>query len=439
MSTSLLKISCLFGLVMAFSSLAIADDLNLHMAVEEALHSSPVIKKSLSEVDKAYAKKLDSYSGFVPDFSGDASYLFAKKYVVIGLDFGGQFVVVPQILPTTQFQLNASLPIFDGLANVNRFKASSRLYDSAQSDFEWTKFVTEMQTTLLFYKSIVAKDLLNVAQQNVDTINDHYKDVKALFKAGVSTKFDVLRVEVQMNEAQSESLKSQNEYEFAKIRLAKSMGRESDTREPVGPIPSVPATLVANFDKEKNDRKDLQALELQGSSSLHLEKAANSFWYPKISLIGQVQAYNNTDNDITNWDAYRNAYNAGINLHWDFFDGMVSIAKSKAAKADYANAGATLRTASLQANEDEQIWKKQFVYFTALVDVKNTQMAEASEAVRLARESVRAGTKTNTDLLDAELDLFKSRADILNVEMGVVEALIYLEMATGQKVYDFHS
>lgn len=416
-----------------------AQDLYLKTAIEESLKFSPVVQKSQAELNEAASKRLESYSGFLPMLSGDVNYLFAKKYSVIGIDINGEPATVPQIIPTSQFLLSASVPLFDGLSNINRFQASSQRYKAAQDDLSWTEFSTEMQTTLLFFKALEAKSLVDVAEQNVQTIDDHYKDVKALFKSGVVTRFDVLRVEVQEQEAQAELLKSQDEFEFAKIRLAKHMGKDFENRVPAGDFPMISLTILEKFSKDQNERKDLASLEEQKRAYSYLLKSDRSYWIPKISLIGQMQFYNNVNDDFTDWDSYRNAYNAGVNLHWNIFDSVKSISKSRETRAQYQGIQSTVREASLKANEDVEIWKRKFSYFHTLVDVKTIQTEKAFEAVRLARESVRAGAKTTTDLLDAELDLFKSRADILHAQMGMIEALIHLELATGQKVFEFHS
>lgn len=416
-----------------------AAELNLDMAVKEALQTSPEIQKYRSEVDAAYSKKLESYTGFLPSLSGDINYLFAKKFAVIPVTIDGNPATFPQIISTSQFLATAELPVFDGFSNIQVYKSSSSLYESAQNELAWAEFKKEMETTLLFYKSLAAKSLLAVAEQNVSTLNDHYKDVQALYKAGVSTKFDVLRVEVQANEAQAELLLSQDEFEFSKIRLAKTMGKDSDDRSLTGELPVITEAALGRYKEGEKSREDLTALALDQSSFAHLQNATGRYWIPRISLIGQIQAYNNVNDDFADWDAYRNAYNAGVNLHWNIFDSMTSISRNKTAKAQQIKAESDLRSASLQASEDMEIWKRKFLYFCKLVDVKNNQTVKAQEAYRLARESVRAGTKTNSDLLDAELDLFKSRADALNAQVGVVEALINLELASGQRLFEFRS
>ena len=55
-------------------------------------------------------------------------------------------------------------------------------------------------------EAIASKELEKVAQQNVKTLEEHLTKAKALQQSGMETSFDVLRVEVQLNKAQSDKL-----------------------------------------------------------------------------------------------------------------------------------------------------------------------------------------------------------------------------------------
>jgi outer membrane protein TolC len=54
--------------------------------------------------------------------------------------------------------------------------------------------------------------------------------------------------------------------------------------------------------------------------------------------------------------------------------------------------------------------------------------------VRLAKEEERAGTRTSTETLDAELDLFRAKAGVVNALVNAAEAKIRLELALGREI-----
>jgi outer membrane protein TolC len=57
---------------------------------------------------------------------------------------------------------------------------------------------------------------------------------------------------------------------------------------------------------------------------------------------------------------------------------------------------------------------------------------KAQESVRLATLGQKAGTRTTTEVLDAELDSFRSSAGVVSAQMDAAEALINLELALGK-------
>ena len=91
----------------------------------------------------------------------------------------------------------------------------------------------------------------------------------------------------------------------------------------------------------------------------------------------------------------------------------------------------------LKAANDVEFWKKKLMYFISVYQSRQSDIQKAGESVRLAKEGRKVGVRTNTDLLDAELELFRAQASSVNAQIGAVEALINLELATGQKIYTF--
>jgi outer membrane protein TolC len=66
-----------------------------------------------------------------------------------------------------------------------------------------------------------------------------------------------------------------------------------------------------------------------------------------------------------------------------------------------------------------------------------TDVDEAKESVRLATLGFKAGVNTTTDVLDAELDKFTASAGLVQAQVGMLEAVINLELAIGKRLnYD---
>jgi outer membrane protein TolC len=184
-------------------------------------------------------------------------------------------------------------------------------------------------------------------------------------------------------------------------------------------------------------RKDITSLKLKSRALDQQESAAAAYWVPKVNLFGQYQYYNNRNDDLYDHENFRDAYQVGVTLTWNLFD-MSSIAKSKQSVETKYQTEKSLRMAQLRARQDFELWRRKFLYNCSVYRFRVNDVQKATESVRLAKEGRKVGARTNTDLLDAEGELFRARAGLVNAQIGSIEALINLELASGQKIYDFN-
>ena len=79
-------------------------------------------------------------------------------------------------------------------------------------------------------------------------------------------------------------------------------------------------------------------------------------------------------------------------------------------------------------------WKRRYSSNTDHYVSKQLNVTRSLESVRLAKEEERAGSRTSSEVLDAELDLFRSKAGVVNAQVNAVESLINLELALGRTI-----
>lgn len=425
----------LIRLVAAIFFSAQAAELRLSEALQKAIVNSPKIQRSQSQYRESVWKEKESYSGFLPTLVAQASYLFDKRYVLMDVNLGTMPLSIPQITPTTNLYLTAQWSLFDGFSSVNRYRSAGAFEVSSKAEQDWTIFQVQREVTLLFYKAVAAQELKEVAEQNSRALQDHLRNVRLLKKVGASTNYDVLRVEVQLSEAQTELLNAVDNVELSKSRLSEALGDEEDVSGVEGGLPRLRTEWVlALGDLKKEERKDLMALQKKSEGLSFQEEATARYWVPRISLFGQYQYYNNRNDRFDDSDSFRDAYNYGIMLTWNIFDGMISIAKSKQSIEQRYQAERTLHQAELKAKRDMQFWKKKYLYYCAVYDSRISDIVKSEESVRLSQEGLKAGVRTNTDVLDAEAELYRAKAGALNAQMGAIEAILNLELSTGKKL-----
>lgn len=434
MSKILISIIILCGFAYADA----ASEVDLGQAQQLVLEKSPRIIRMRSAAREASAKSTEAFSVYLPTLQISSTYLGGYRYLLTDITLGGSAVSVPAVVPTTQLVVQANYLLFDGFASTNKYKASKQMDEAAHAEVDWTEFQLAREVSLAYYKTVAALALKEVAEKNLKTLTDHLNEIELFRKAGVSTNYDVLRVQVQVSEAQAEVLNSTDNVEIFKAKLVETLGGEIVTPKSKE-LPNLSVDLAKGITlQDIKGRKDILAGQQRVEATELMESSSGRYLVPKLSLFGQYQYYNNLNDRFADTSKFRDAYQYGLQLTWNAFDGLVSQSRSKQAAEQRVQAEQVYRSAVLHAEQDLDLWKRKFNYFVTVAKSKRVDVERSLEAVRLAREGRKVGSRTNTELLDVEADLFRSRAALVNAEMGAVESLINLELASGKSLYSWN-
>jgi outer membrane protein TolC len=405
-----------------------AATLSLSQAMSEAQNQSPDLKRVQAAQKEASWAPLEALSTNLPHLGITASHLLNAKFQVLDVGPGQQFSLVA---PYSLASLDFSWTVFDGFRGINAFRASKKAASAADLELSRAKFALDETVRLRFYQALGAQILADVAQQNVRTLQDHVQKTRDILNRGSATKFDLLRVQVQLEEAQSEKTAADDNVVLARKNLALAMGMAEDNRPLNGmlPVPDealLPADLKADF----TERTDLEALRKRADAAENLHQASYGRWIPNLTFTAEKQYYNNINKDISG--PYRDAYAVGLQLSWNVFDGGATLARNFQTHYQAQQAEAAAESATLRAPQEFETFKRRYLYNATLYRARRRALEMAQESVRLATLGYNAGTRTSTDVLDAELDLIRARAGIIRAQVDGSEALINLELAVGK-------
>lgn len=365
------------------------------------------------------------------------THFFDAKYANIGVLFGGAAAQFPSAFPQTEFNIEASLLLFDGWGAINRYKAASLEREASQHELNYAEFRLEELVKMKFHQVLAAEEFVKVADQNIQTLEQHLKLAQASLRAGFSTHIDVLRIESQLEEAKAEKLLSSDNVLVAKQELNEVLGVEDSPYQLEGqlPIPNVHVVPIGlKFSVER--REDIQAESQKEAAQDRVRVASSSFWSPKILLFGSEQFYKfgNFDPAILPNSAFQNAYAIGVRFSWSLFDGGASIARKAQAENNLKTEHEKVRKTLFISSNQFGVWKRKYIYNTALFYARKSSVEKSTESVRLATAAVRAGTKNHAEVLDAELELFRARAGVIHAQLDAAEALSHLELALGYRL-----
>lgn len=409
--------------------------MDLSAAVKQAMESSPRVAIARSKVTAADWGRTEAFGRFLPSLEVGATYLSDYRYALTDLTFGGNPSSIPQILPTTTYNLTARYMLFEGFAGWNKVRSSRSMRSASALELDRARFEVEHEVELQFYKVIAARALKTVAEQNLKSLEDHLREARLLRKAGATNDYDLLRVEVQVSQAQSDLLNAEDNIAIESGHLAEVLGRGEPVDAVEGQLPTLDPQLTDGVGTDHlADRADLQAAGDREEGLRYASLAAQSYWSPRLSAFWNYQSYNNRNDRYNDWKNFRDAYTVGLSLTWTLFDGFSSISQAHQAEEMRFQMGKTGQMQRLKARQDFQTWQRKFRYNCAVHRARLTEVSKAEEAVRLAKEGRRVGARTNTDLLDAETDLFRARAGSVTAQLGAVEALLNFELASGRRL-----
>ncbi len=451
-----MKYSFLISMALFFSAIGltraqdgaspvVSSSLTLEAAQKEALEHSPVYRKAQDAERETGWGQLEAISdGFVPHVSAKGEDFFRGNTIKFGseeVNFGGSPINFPENFPETTLSLDASFDLFDGFRNIHKLDAANNSHEAARVQSDFALLQLQETVRLKFYESQASQLLSDMADQNVKTLQDHLRIVQDQLDNGQATKYDVLQVQVELSEAQSDQITAHDNLSLARESLTQVMGLKRDDRPLSGQLPALDENELMKIASEADfkDSPELKTKELEALAAGDQSAASHSFWFPKVSLVGEYQWYDSQSVvlapfSLTNTGIYQNSYFIGAAATWDLLDGGLSVAKANEADEKAKQAKDDYEEAQLQTPYDFDLWKRRLVSSLALYKAKLTNVDTAKENARLATLGFKAGTRTTNDVLTAEFDEYRASAGLVESQLNALEALINLEFVTGKRL-----
>lgn len=413
-----------------------AKALTFDEALKSSTSNSHELKELRLEIQSSRWNEDKALAGYLPRLDLDGQHLFNEAFTELELAFGGSNVTIPAIAPYTSLGLTATINVFNGFRDENQLSAARLQNQAARLRLTRAEERKKTEIRSLFYRALGSQMLLDVAKQNIETLQTHSADVSHRISSGVSTRYDSLRVEVQLEDAKTEKVAAESNIAIARAKLFEAIGQADDGEPLLGKLPDdLDRISFQTITAENIVRADRSALLAERDQLVKVAAASKAHWLPQVSLFGDYEWYNNYNHSITGSDErFKAAYGLGVRVSWNIFDGGASLANQQ--QASVAIDIAQEKIADFDQNSPLAIEeaKRRFSYDLINYSAKLTSIRKAQEALRLARSGAKAGTRTNTEVLDAAVDLNRAKASAVKSQIDAIEALGQLELAAGHSL-----
>jgi outer membrane protein TolC len=287
-----------------------------------------------------------------------------------------------------------------------------------------------------YYNLQQADENVRISQSAVENSRASLRDAEALERAGVGTRFDVLRSQVNLANAQQELTNALAQQAIARRRLAVRL----NLPQSINISAADPVELAGLWERSLEDsiilayknRPELQQQLIQRNINEQRKKQALASLKPQLSLVASYDLLDVYDDSISVSDGYSIGLQATLNL----YDGG-------AAKARAAQANTNIAIAETQFSEQRNQIRFQVeqAYSNQLSNLENVQTAnvaleQARESLRLARLRFQAGVGTQTDVINAENELTRSEGNRVRAILDYNRALIELQRSVTKRALE---
>ncbi|QLE59000.1 TolC family protein [Nostoc sp. TCL26-01] len=286
-----------------------------------------------------------------------------------------------------------------------------------------------LTVTTAYYDLQQADEQVRIARSAVEQAQASLRDAQALERAGVGTRFDVLRSQVSLANNTQQLTNSISQQQTARRNLASLLSLPQSVNisaaDPVQLAGLWNQSLEQSIILAYQNRPELQQQLAQRNISEQQRRQALSNLGPQVSLIANYNLLDQFDDKVAVTDGYSLGVRATLNL----FDGGASRARASQAKTNIAIAETNF------ANQRNQVrFQVEQAFSTQKANLENVQTAnvaleQAREALRLARLRFQAGVGTQTDVINSENDLTQAEGNRITAILDYNRALAQLQRA----------
>jgi outer membrane protein len=420
--------------------LSLTDCLNI------ALQQNATILKAQNDLEASYGVVVQTRAVALPQLVATSQYKYTEQSAIENFP-GGTNGASGIVLPNQNWNAGVQIvqSIYEGGKLIAAVRAAKVTREQALAQYQTTVADTLLSTREAYYDVLLAAQQITVHAASVNLLQKELEDQQNRFNAGTVPKFNVLRAEVSVANERPNLIQARNNYRIAKNNLANSLGynlpREVWEDVPLNLTDTLDAVpyqvrLPDAIQQALGNRTELVALR-KTEELLKLNIVdAKSGYKPTVQLFAGYNWYNPQYTPTVELDQDIHGWNAGAQLNWDIFDGLLTHGKVIQAKALYEKGKTDLADESRQIELEVRTAYSDFVEAQEVLDSQKTVVAEAEEALREANARASAGTGTQLDVLDAETSLTQARTTQIQALHDYATARAKLERAIGEDMVE---
>ncbi|MEL6162664.1 MAG: TolC family protein, partial [Cyanobacteria bacterium J06628_3] len=284
-------------------------------------------------------------------------------------------------------------------ARIRQAKEQVRLQEL---DVERLSEEIRLNVATEYYNLQQADEQVRISRAAVVNAEASLRDARALEEAGVGTRFDSLRTQVNLANSQQQLTNARSQQQIARRQLVTRLNlAQSSTISAADPVKLAGLwnqTLENSIVLAYQNRPELQQQLAQRNINKQQRREALAQLGPQVSIEANYNLLDQFNDSVGLTNGYSVALIANLNL----FDGGASRAQAAQFKTD-----TEIAETQFSSTRNQIRFQVEQAYSQQQSNLENVQTSEAAlsqarESLRLARLRFQAGVGTQLEVLDAE-------------------------------------
>lgn len=377
-------------------------------AVAQALAANPQVKLSLEQVALLEGRIVEAKADALPDISWNT---LAMRSRDPGLLNSPNFDAFPQEfrdalspLPANAFSTSADFRQTLFSFKLGKALEAARIARGAgEHDVRRARQMTALDAIRAYNQLLFAMEQLRVIQTDMQSKQSHLDYARNRRAAGVATELEVLRAEVDVENARAEALRGENEVAASRAMLNTVMLRPTNT--PINPSDTL---AVVAFDAAFEDavkealtaRPELRLLRRQEQFQDKLVDVAAADAKPRVDFTGSYgfavrRPKNFFQPNFSRWSA-------AVNVAVPLFDGWRTAGRVAQARAQRNTVTQQIAALENQVRLDVQSAFDALALANRTIQAADLNVAQARRAMEMTEANYRLGAATQLDVIDAQ-------------------------------------
>lgn len=414
----------------------------LNDCLQLALERNPSILKAQRDIERTQGLIITAKSTLYPQVSLNG--LAEKRND--DLFSQGNYPPIQRFRDYWSIQLAVTQSIYSGGANRQQIAIAKLQHEASLIQFQATIDQVLRDVKYAAYTLVVNRAQIDADNQTVALLTKEETRQKDLFDAGRTTRFNILRTEVNLGNQLSALHQTENDLVSSEIALSQLLSiawpRERSPFDPPFLIhvdlncPPVGQINVGDFVALALDRRpELQVLDRQINIAERQVKVDKAALLPRIYLYAADE--DATDLNEVTGDKGVNDYAAGLLGTWNVFDGFASKGQAISDNAALGTTYISRDEMRLQVQNEVREAYARLLNAQATIQSQTANVKTAEESVGLAQLSADTGYATLLDVLQATIDLTSARTEEIRTKQLYMDAMADLEHAVSLKFVDW--